>query len=233
MTKQLLPLALLLFVSCNRTVSELLSSDKSISSVVFKMEDNPGLFADVSGIVSADSIKFDIPSNVAITNLTPIIDFKGKKIQPANKVPQDFTYGKRYIITAEDGSTHSYNFKINQTLADTPTLILGTWKIIKGSVSNINWVNPAGGDPVPGVYIGRPEDYWKFEANGVFSGRENNISGADTYNILQDGRLNIPVWSVQYGPGTIEKLTNTEFIVYFTATSANGGHYYRKVYLKR
>lgn len=233
MIKQLLPLTILLFIGCSKTENELLSSDISISSVTFQRADNPGLMADISGVVSSDTITFEFPSNVAINSLTPTIDFKGKLIEPANRTPQDFTNGKRYTITAEDGSTHSYFFAVRQISTDTATLILGTWKLIKDSVANNNWINPAGGDLVPGVYIGTPEDYWKFELNGVFSARENGVSGTDTYTISSDRKLYIPVWSVQYGPGTIETLTNTAFTVYFSATSNNGGAYFRKVYLKR
>jgi hypothetical protein len=233
MIKHLLPLVILFFVGCSRTENELLSSDKSISSVTFQRADNPGLMADISGSISADTITFEFPSNVAINSLTPTIDFKGKLIEPANRTQQDFTNGKRYTITAEDGSTHNYFFAVRQISTDTTILVLGTWKLIKDSAANNNWINPAGGDLVPGVYIGTPEDYWQFDSNGVFSARENNISGADTYSILPDRKLYIPVWSVQYGSATIETLTNTEFTIYFSATSNNGGAYFRKVYLKR
>ena len=233
MIKQLIPLALLIFASCSKKDKIVQSSDKSISSVMFRAADNPGLSADIAGIVSPDTIKFEFPPNVALHSLVTTIDFQGQKIEPANRTAQDFTNNIRYKITAEDGSTSSYLFRVTRTSSDTSTLILGTWKVIKDSVTNTNWINPAGGNLIPGVYTGTPLDYWKFEPNGVFSARENNISGTGTYQVTPDKKLDIPVWSVQYGLGIIETLTNTSLTVYFSATSANGGQYYRKEYLKR
>ncbi len=233
MIKPLLLFLFLIVVGCNKQDKELLSSNKSITSVVFKTSDNPGLSADITGVVSSDSIRFEFPPNTAVNSLLPTIDFNGKKIEPANRTAQDFTSGVKYTVTAEDGSTHSYFFRVTRISGDTSTLILGTWKVLKDSVTNNNWINPAGGYLLPGVYIGAPTDYWKFEVNGVFSARENNVSGSGTYSITPNNKLDIPVWSVQYGLGTIETLNSTAFTVYFSATSSNGGQYFRKVYLKR
>jgi hypothetical protein len=233
MIKQLLPFLFLILVGCSKEEKELLSSNKSIASVIFKMSDNPGLSADITGVVSSDSIRFEVPQNTAVNSLIPAIDFSGKKIEPANRTAQDFTSGVKYTVTAEDGSTHSYVFRVTRISSDTSTLVLGTWKVIKDSVTNNNWINPAGAYLLPGVYVGTSLDYWKFETNGVFSGRENNITGTSTYSITPNNKLDIPVWSVQYGLGTIETLTRTAFTVYFSATSSNGGQYFRKVYLKR
>ena len=231
--KQLLPAFFLAIIGCNKEDHSVKSSEKSISNVTFKKSDNPGLSTDIEGVVTSDSIKFDIPQNTSITSLIPTIEFKGQKIEPANRTAQDFTNGIRYKITAEDGSTSNYFFRVARISSDTSVLILGNWKVIKDSVVNNNWINPAGGVLNDGVYMGTPLDYWKFESNGIFSMRENNIIGSGAYSITPDNKLDIPVWSIQYGRGTIETLTNTNFTVYFHATSVNGGHYFRKVYLKR
>ncbi|HUS03143.1 MAG TPA: hypothetical protein VMY77_15500, partial [Chitinophagaceae bacterium] len=123
MIKQLLPLALLIFiVSCKKSDTPVQSSDKSISSVVFKVSDNPGLSADITGTASQDTIKFILPSNIPVSHLVPTINFIGKSIDPANRTAQDFTSGIRYKITAEDGSISNYLFKVEQTQADTSTL---------------------------------------------------------------------------------------------------------------
>ena len=233
MNPKLLPLAVLLLLGCSKKDKDLLSAEKTISAVTFKMADNPGLSADIPGIVSSDSVQFDVPQNTAINSLIPTINFNGKTVTPASRTAQDFTNGINYVVTADDGSSKRYFFRVTRISTDTATLVLGTWKVLKDSVTNTNYANPAGGYLLPGVYIGTPPDYWKFEANGVFSARENNISGSGTYAITPDKKLDIPVWRVQYGLGTIETLTNTVFTVYFSATSANGGQYYRKVYLKR
>ena len=233
MMKQLLLFVFIVFVGCSKKDNQILSSEKAISSVVIKKSDNPGLQADITGIVLPDSIKFEFPANVAINHLIPTIGFSGIKIEPANRTPQDFTNGIRYKITAADGTTSTYFFQANRTSSDTSTLILGTWKVIKDSVTNNNWSTPSGGYLIPGVYYGNALDFWKFESNGVFSARENNVTGTTTYSIQSGKYLDIPIWTMQYGLGTIDKFTSTSFSVYFSASNAYGGQYFRKVYLER
>ena len=143
--KQLLPVFFLAIIGCNKEDHSVKSSEKSISNVTFKKSDNPGLSTDIEGVVTSDSIKFDIPQNTSITSLIPTIEFKGQKIEPANRTAQDFTNGIRYKITAEDGSTNNYFFRVARISSDTSVLILGNWKVIKDSVVNNNWINPAGG----------------------------------------------------------------------------------------
>ena len=233
MVKQLVPFAFLIFAGCSKADNDLLSSDKTISSVSFKMSDNSGLSSDVTGIVSSDNIKFELPQQISINNLIPSIVCTGKKIEPENNTAQDFTNGVTYKVTAEDGSTKNYFIHVTQIASDTATLILGTWKLLKDSVTNNSWISPTGGYLIPGVYFGTSLDYWKFEPNGVFSARENNGTGTDTYTITPDKKLNIAVWTALYGPGTIETIDNSTLTVFFSATSVNGGQYFRKVYLKR
>lgn len=78
--------------------------------------------------------------------------------------------------------------------------------MIKDSVVNNSWINPYNhGYLIPGVYIGTPKDYWKFDPDGVFSIDENGIIGSDTYKILPDNKLDIPIWSIQYGLARLKK----------------------------
>lgn len=233
MVKPFLPLVFLFFIGCKDKDLPIISSAKVITSVSFKKSDNPGLPGDIVGKVLTDSIKFEIPLHIPINSLVPTIDFSGKSIAPANRTAQDFTNDIIYQITAEDGSAQSYIFRVARTLSDTASLILGTWKLIKDSVINENWINPAGGYLLPGVYLGTALDYYTFETNGMLSARTNNVSGSNAYRITEDKKLDVPVWTVQYGLGTIEVLSNSNFTFYFSASSSNGGRYYRKVYLKR
>lgn len=78
MIKQWLPLLLLIFIGCSKRDKEVLSPDKSISSVIFKASDNPGLGADIAGVVLPDTIKFEFSPNVALHGLVPTIDFSEK-----------------------------------------------------------------------------------------------------------------------------------------------------------
>ncbi|MDQ3278844.1 MAG: hypothetical protein M3Q06_10995 [Bacteroidota bacterium] len=233
MIKRCLPLIVLIFVGCSKKDKEPRSTAKQISSVIFKRVDNASLSTDIVGDVSSDSVRIEFPSNIPINSLIPTIDFRGKKIDPADRTAQDFTNGISYVVTAEDGSTKRYSFRVSRTPSDTATLILGTWKLIKDSVTNNNYSNPVGGYLLPGVYTGTSLDFWKFEPNGVFSVRENNITGTGAYALTPNKKLDIPVWTAQYGLGTIETISNAAFTVSFSATSANGGQYFRKVYLKR
>lgn len=231
MIKILLPLTLLLFIGCKEKNQQIQSSVKSIAAVGLKKSDNPVLLTDIAGKVVSDSILFDIPQHIAVKSLVPTIEFTGKSIEPANRTAQDFTNPIVYKITAEDGSTKSFIFNVTRTLSDTASLVLGTWKLVKDSVTNDNWIHPAHVYLVPGVYMGTSLDYYKFE-NGMLSARTNNVSGTNAYSI-SGNKLDVPVWTAQYGLGTIENLNDTHFSFYFSATSSNGGRYYRKVYLKR
>mgnify|MGYP003576541838 CR=1 FL=1 len=231
MLKKLLPLILLYFTACKEKNQQVESSVKSITSVGFKKADNPSLTADINGNVSKDSIQFDIPPHIAVNNLVPTIDFSGRSIEPTNKKAQDFTNSIVYKVTAEDGSTKSFIFSVTRTLSDTPSLVLGSWKLVKDSVTNNNWIHPSNVYLIPGVYTGTALDYYRFE-NGLLYARTNNVSGPNAYTIAGN-KLDVPVWTAQYGHGTIETLNTLNFVFYFADTSANGGRYFRKVYLKR
>lgn len=225
--------AYILLAGCTKN-NDLKSSEKVITSVLFEKALNPSIPQDISGNITSDSINFDFPDHVAINNLIPTINFKGQNIVPSNKTAQNFTIAITYTITAEDGSTKNYVFSVNKISSDTATLIQGYWKLIMDSVTNINNYNTPGGTyPIPGVYHGTDLDYWQFHSNGLFTARENNISGSDTYHVLPDSKLDIPIWTIRYGLANIETITSNRLTVYYADTTVWGGRYYRKVYLKR
>lgn len=220
-------------LSCKKQTETQQSSEKTLSSFVFKQTDNATLSTDVAGRVGADSVIVEFPQNTDLSHLVPTINYTGKTIEPANRTAQDFSKAISYKITADNGSTKTYSFRVNRLSADTATMVLGIWRVVKDSVANNNYANPNGGYLLPGVYTGVSQDYFKFDANGAITVLENNISGSSTYRLVSSNKLEVVGWSNQYGLGTIQTLNSADFIFFFSASSANGGSYYRKVTLHR
>jgi hypothetical protein len=210
-----------------------LSSEKNVSGVVFKSVDNPSLPGDVTATITTDSIKVQLLQNIAVNNLIPTINFAGKTISPANHTAQNFTSPITYTVTAEDGTTKSYSFKISRV--DSSTFITGRWHIIKDSLFDTpNFVNSGGGHPTPGVYIGTAADYWEFYANGFLDVHENNNSfNGIHYQVLPNNRLSVAGLDIDYDPATIETLTPNSAIFSWSKTLSNGERYFRRIFLSR
>ncbi|MGZ3837744.1 MAG: outer membrane protein assembly factor BamB family protein [Flavisolibacter sp.] len=105
------PLQLVLFFcllfSCKKKELQL-SSNKTIETFAFTAVLNPGLLADISGVVKNDSVLVLVPSTVSLSSLTPNITFSGSSINPANCQGQNFTNPVVYSVTAEDKSVKNY-----------------------------------------------------------------------------------------------------------------------------
>lgn len=103
------------------------STDKSISS--FEIYNEYFFKIYKANIVGKDII-FDIPLGENLSKVSPIIKYSGVKISPAlifqeKQVFQDFTKENIiYTVTAQDGSTNSYNIKINIIKPDEKVYIL-------------------------------------------------------------------------------------------------------------
>ncbi|MEP7144654.1 MAG: hypothetical protein ABI707_17360 [Ferruginibacter sp.] len=224
------------FTACKKNDGNgpvILSSEKTISSIVFKLADNPGLSADVAGVITTDSVKVEWPGAIALNSAVPTISFSGKSINPANKTAQNFNNPVTYTITAEDGTTKNYVFKVNRPQTDTATLISGKWGIFRDSVGTADGFFIVGqGIITPGVYYGVPADYYDFRVNGDLLVHENGYDATTTYQVLPNSKLFIPELAV-FDYNSILKLTATEAIFYWTSTSANGGKYARKLELKK
>lgn len=85
-----------------------LSSDKSITSFIFKAADNAGLTTDIAGVVSADSVVVTVPYGTNITSLKPSIQHIGVLITPVSGAAQNFSAPVTYVVKAADGSTKNY-----------------------------------------------------------------------------------------------------------------------------
>lgn len=212
-----------------------LSSEKEILGVTFSKADNNTIPADIIGIIDTDTIQFIFPSGILLNNLIPAINFTGKSIRPSNRTSQNFNNPVIYTITAEDGTTKNYIFKISHQLSDSLQLISGYWKIIRDSVKTEGpyVFRGSGGTPGVGVYYPGPGDYWFFGTNGIFSLNASYITGSTPYKILPDNKIDIEAWTWQYRIGTIEILNQDSATFFWSDTLSNGATYFRKAWLKR
>ena len=91
------------------------SSAKEIRSFNFLAADNGSLDENFEADIDEDSfqIQVKLPFGTSISSLKPTITFSEQaSISPINKEPQDFSNGKDYTVTAEDGSTRTYRVQI-------------------------------------------------------------------------------------------------------------------------
>src|SRR4051812_19985334 len=142
----------------NNNPPPVLSSQKTVSTFVFRTSDNPLLPADISGNIGSDSILFTFHNSISRTSLVPTISTSGMSISPANHTAQNFGSSITYIVTAQDGTTKNYVVRVTQT--DSAGLLLGNWHVLKDSLwDSPGFGNSSGGHPTPGVYIGTAVDY--------------------------------------------------------------------------
>lgn len=208
------------------------SSEKKIQSVVFRTADNQLLAYDIPGVIGSDTVKFLFAPNTIINNLVPDISFLGKSISPLNKTGRDFTSPVAYTITAEDSTTKQYVFSCS--VADSATMLLGKWSVVKDSSTNDGFVTSDGVYVNPGVYVGRAEDYWEFTANGIFNMRANGLTGGNfKYHIVPNAKLYIDIISPYFDDGKILELTLNKATFFWKKTNALGKTYSRMVYLKK
>lgn len=131
--KPCLLIVLTLSISCNKpantpappvnTPPPANSSDKNISSFVFTASLNTSLQSDVSGTISADSIKVILPFGTPLTDLVPSITTSGTSISPGSLTKRDFSSPVSYVVKAKDSSTHTYTVVVNTSPVDATIFI--------------------------------------------------------------------------------------------------------------
>lgn len=118
-------------------------------------------------------------------------------------------------------------------LKDSAELLLGKWKLIEDSSTNIDdYYFTEGGTkyyPTPGVYYGKTEDYFDFKANGILDFHANNQSYSTTFELYTDNKLGMG--DMVHGKATIITFTATEVTFDLNNTSPNRGKYFRRTYL--
>lgn len=124
----------------------------------------------------------------------------------------------------------------NPTFTDSVALVQGDWKVVKDSSTNIgNYYFIQNGQtlyPTPGVYMGKSEDFWKFNSAGVVSIRENQNNYSSAYELVASNRLVIKEMLV-HDTGRVIMLTTNNFTFQWSVIGANGGQYFRRVYLSK
>jgi hypothetical protein len=213
------------------------SSEKNISEVVFKKTDNPSLSGDIVATIIGDSVKAVFSKSFSLNNLVPTINFSGKSISPASKTPQNFSNPVTYTVTAEDGSTLKFIVAAsNRQMSDSQFTLNSKWKLLRDSLSNINFFFYEGGNwwyPGPGVYYGTASDYYDFKDDGKVNLYANQQAYTTPFQLLSNNKLSFSESDPIYDPATIVTLTEKELVFFWTKESTynGGGHYYRKVYL--
>ena len=102
------------------------SSEKSITSFIFKQADNSNLLdTDYAGSIVADTVYVTVYQGTNVSALVPSITHSGISIIPANGMVQNFSNLVNYTVTAEDGSTKKYTVKIT-TVKSHGTVYVGS-----------------------------------------------------------------------------------------------------------
>ncbi|WP_276484837.1 hypothetical protein [Paraflavitalea pollutisoli] len=122
------------------------------------------------------------------------------------------------------------------TFTDSIALVQADWKVVKDSSTNIgNYFFIENGltlYPTPGVYMGKSEDYWKFNSTGAVVVHANQNTYSSTYELFTNNRLVVKDMLV-HDTARIVTLTANAFTFQWSKVGANGGQYFRRVYLSK
>jgi hypothetical protein len=86
------------------------------------------------GVIGANSIAITVPYGSTASSLTPTISSSGVLIEPGSGVPNDFTSTTNYVVTADDGTKHTYSVTV--TVAQNDAKDISTFTIL-GAQGNI------------------------------------------------------------------------------------------------
>jgi trimeric autotransporter adhesin len=101
------------------TVTIALNTAKNITAFSFRSVDNPGLTADVIGVINGTTITLTVPYGTDVTGLKAMFSTSGRSVlvegvtQVSGTTANDFTYPVVYRVTADDGSTLDYTVTVN------------------------------------------------------------------------------------------------------------------------
>jgi outer membrane protein assembly factor BamB len=108
----------IIFSSCVKEEAQP-DTNKTILSIAFKNADSTAIKPEnVSVKIETDTIKIKLPAGTNLKHLIPAIAIKGKTIEPASGVPQDFSFPVNYTVTAADGTIKHFVVcaTVNKTL---------------------------------------------------------------------------------------------------------------------
>jgi outer membrane protein assembly factor BamB len=187
-------------------VPEVVSDNKNITSFIFRAADNPGLSADLAGLVGADTIVVYADSTV-MSGLTPTIAYTGVKISPVSGVRQDFSNPVTYTVTAEDAAVKRY----------TVILTMNRYLYVGSYDGNLYALDAATGNMI-----------WKFASAGAIESSPTLYNGivyfisSDTYAYAVNAMTGVLQWKSQLpqaytNPGYGSNPTVQAGIMYFNA----------------
>jgi hypothetical protein len=109
-------------------------------------------YPDAPGVIDggAGTIKAELPYGVSLTNLKPLIQFKGKTLEPGSDIPQNFNGPVLYTVTAQNAATtRSYRVTLSNKPGNTDT---GIFNFVITNVPNAKVVigrNPRSDGKIP------------------------------------------------------------------------------------
>ncbi|MGB4400778.1 MAG: VCBS repeat-containing protein [Daejeonella sp.] len=191
--KKILLLCLLTFSlgACKKTetVAEIpKSSDKTITSVTLLTADNPALPGDVTGLVNAGTVKFDIPGNVIEREF--VLTFKlaaksklyvGTVEQISGTTKVNFANTVTFTVKAEDGTSSDYAAQVIK-LGISPLANVNNTTSYYYKSNAKTWINYATKVPqtlkfYPGGYLARA--FYDFDKDGDEDLLMGNLSYID------------------------------------------------------
>jgi len=180
----------------------------SITSFVFRQVDNHFIYGtDSVAMIGADSILINIPGGTDITKLIPGIVIKGKTVQPASGVAQDFTNPVTYTVTGNSGKTKNYIVKITLTGANEVIIANNIENAYDLNTGQLRWSNPS---------------YFNLYHSGTASDGKRVFSTASTGDIYAldviTGNL---AWTKNYSFGTNRTPAVSKGVLYLPANDQN------------
>lgn len=134
-----------------------------------------------------------------------------------------------FIYSCKKDSIPANNITIAK---DTLSVLTSSWRVIKDSVTNNNYVFPWNGAyPLPGIYYGNYNDYYLFDKNFNISIFENGLTYKSKYQLLSNSMIIIDQTDPLY-IGII-KILNSTSATFEWALKNNNGTYFRRLTLTK
>ena len=118
---------LITFFSCTKPNKVRDKGAKEITSFVFRVVDNPGLSADVNGVIKGDSVLLTVPVGTDMSNLTPTISLNGESVSPQSNIAENFNNPVVYTVSASDGSSQTYTVVVKVEAGEATLYINSTY----------------------------------------------------------------------------------------------------------
>jgi hypothetical protein len=205
------------------TVTVIIADDSDAEITRFTIDGYPDAAATITPDAGGGQggVSLTLPYGVSLTNLTPLIQFKGKSLDPGSGVAQNFSAPVFYTVTAEDGTVKSYKVTITNEEPDKNTgifdFVITNWPNCKVVIGQ----NPRADGKIP-IVIQVPngtDELNLIPAITLSSGSSaiDPLSGA-VIPFANEGNMQEAVYTVTAQGGTTQK--------YVVVVSEDGQYYY-------